>query len=60
MIWFGWILWHINHFRFSELNTVYTYILNIYYLVWSYGISTITKSSFIYIYIYMCVCVLIV
>ena len=42
MIWFGWVLWHINHCRlFHAKSSLYIYILNIYDLVGFYGISTI-------------------
>ena len=42
MIWFGWVLRHINHCRlFNATSSLYIYILNIYDLVWFYGISTI-------------------
>ena len=35
MIWFGWVLWHINHCRlFNAKFSLYTYILKIYDLVW--------------------------
>ena len=34
MIWFGWVLWHINHVGYLMPNPRYTYILNIYDLVW--------------------------
>ena len=34
MIWFGWILWHINYCRLLMPNPVFTYILSIYDLVW--------------------------
>ena len=32
--WFGWVLWHINHYRYLMPNPLYTYILNISDLVW--------------------------
>ena len=58
MIWFGWVLWHINHCRlFNAKSSLYIYILNIYDLVWFgfYGISTIVgylmQKSSLYIYI---------
>ena len=39
MIWFGWVLWHINHCRlFNAKSSLFIYI---YDLVWFYGISTI-------------------
>ena len=43
MIWFGWVLWHINHCRlFNAKSSVYIYIKYIGFgLVWFYGISTI-------------------
>ena len=34
MVWFGLVLWHINHCRLFNANPLYTYILNIYDLVW--------------------------
>ena len=44
----GWLLWYISHCRlFNAMpNPIYTYILNIYDLVWFglvgfYGISTV-------------------
>ena len=57
MIWFGWVLWHIDHCRFFNVkSSLYIYILDIYGLVWLgfYGISTILgnlMSSPIYTYI---------
>ena len=43
MIWFGLILWHINHCRlFNARSSWYIYIKYIWFgLVWFYGISTI-------------------
>ena len=43
MIWFGWVLWHINHYRlFNAKKTLYIYIKYILFcLVSFYGISTI-------------------
>ena len=42
MIWFVWLLWHINHCRlFNAKSYLHTYILNVYDLVGFYGISTI-------------------
>ena len=29
LIWFRWVLWHINQCRFLMPNPLYTYILNI-------------------------------
>ena len=42
MIWFGWVLWHINHCRlFNAKSFLYLYIKYIRFgLVWFYGIST--------------------
>ena len=55
MVWSGLVLWHINHCRlFNTKSSLYTYIFNIYDLVWFYGISTIagySMSSSLYIYI---------
>ena len=35
MIWFGWVLWYINHcWLFNAKPSLYIYILNIYDLVW--------------------------
>ena len=35
LVWLGWILWHINHCRlFNAKPFFFTYILNIYDLVW--------------------------
>ena len=35
MIWFGWVLWHINHCRlFNAKSPLYIYIKYIYDLVW--------------------------
>ena len=61
MIWFGWVLWHINHCGlFNAKSSLYIYILNIYDmigLVGLYGISTIVDhlmpNLYIYIYIYI-------
>ena len=43
MIWFGWVLWHINHCRlFNAKSSLYIYIKYIQIgLVGFYGISTI-------------------
>ena len=43
MIWFGWILWYINHYRlFNAKSSFYIYIKYIGFdLVGFYGISTI-------------------
>ena len=43
MIWFSWVLWHINHCRlFKAKSSLYTYIKYIWFgLVGFYGISTI-------------------
>ena len=43
MIWFGWVLWHINHCRlFNTKSSLYTYIKYIVFgFVGFYGISTI-------------------
>ena len=43
MIWFGWVLWHINYYRlFNAKSSLYIYIDYIVVgLVGFYGISTI-------------------
>ena len=43
MIWFGWVLWHINHCRlFKAKSSLYIYIEYTWFgLVGFYGISTI-------------------
>ena len=43
MIWFGWVLWHINHYRlFNAKSCLYIYIEYIRFdLIGFYGISTI-------------------
>ena len=43
MIWFGWVLWHINHCRlFNAKSSLYIYIKYIGFgLVGFYGISNI-------------------
>ena len=43
MIWFGWVLWHINHCRlFNAKSSLYIYIKYVWFgLVGFYGISTI-------------------
>ena len=46
MIWFGWVLWHINHCRlFNAKSSLYIhiYIYRMYMICWVgfYGISTI-------------------
>ena len=61
MIWFGWVLWHINDCRlFNAKFSLYIYIQYIWFgLLGFYGISTIIgylmpNSLYIYIYsIYM-------
>ena len=56
MIWFGLVLWHINHCRlFKAKSFLYIYIRYIWFgLVWFYGISTIVgylKPNPFYTYI---------
>ena len=56
MIWFGWVLWHINHCRLSNAkSSLYIYIKYIgFSLVWFYGISTIVDylmPNLLYTYI---------
>ena len=48
MIWFGWILWHINHCRiFNAKFSLYIYIKYIgFALVGFYGISTTVDYLF--------------
>ena len=29
VIWFGWVLWHVNHCRLFKAKSFYKYILNI-------------------------------
>ena len=44
MIWFGWLLWHINHCRLFNAKSslyIYIYIMKIYDLVGFYDISTV-------------------
>ena len=43
VIWFGWVIWHINPWRlFNAKSSLYIYIKYIWFsLVWFYGISTI-------------------
>ena len=43
MIWFGWVLWHINHCRlFNAKSSLYIYIKYIGFgLVGFYGITTL-------------------
>ena len=58
MIWFGWVLWHINHYRlFNAKSSLYIYIKYIGSdLVGFYSISTIVGYSMpnpLYIYIYI-------
>ena len=58
MIWFGWVLWHINHCRlFNDKSSLYIYIEYIGFgLVGFNGISTILgylMPNRIYIYIYL-------
>ena len=47
MIWFGWVLWHINHcWLFNAKSFLYIYIKYIGFgLVRFYGISTIVGYS---------------
>ena len=56
MIWFGWVLWHINHCRlFNAKSSLYIYIKYIGFgWVGFYGISTIVgylMSNPLYTYI---------
>ena len=57
MIWFGWVLWHINHCTlFNAKTSLYIYIYKIYiiWFGWVYGISTIISylmSKRLYTYI---------
>ena len=58
MIWFGWVLWHINHYwLFNAKSSLYIYIKYIWFgLVGFYGISTIVgylMSIPLYTYIYI-------
>ena len=58
MIWFGWVLWHINHFRlFNAKSTLYIYMKYIRFgLVGFFAISTIVRylmTNPLYIYIYI-------
>ena len=60
MIWFGWVLWHINNCRlFNAKSSLYIYIKYISFgLVRFYGMSTIVgyliqNPLYIYIYIYI-------
>ena len=48
MIWFGWVLWHINHCRlFNANSSLYIYIKYIWFgLGGFYGISTIVYIGF--------------
>ena len=34
MIWFGWVLWHINIVGYLIPNPLYMYKLNVYDFVW--------------------------
>ena len=34
LVWFGWVLWHINHCRLFNAKSFSTYTLSIYDLVW--------------------------
>ena len=57
-IWFGWVLWHINHCRlFNAKSSLYIYIKYIRFgLVRFYGISIIAgylMPNPLYIYIYI-------
>ena len=47
MIWFGWVLWHINYCRsFNAKSSLYVYIKCICFgLVGFYGISTVVVYS---------------
>ena len=56
MIWFGWVLWHINHCRvFNAKSSLYIYNKYIGFgLVGFYGISTIAgylMPNLLYTYI---------
>ena len=58
LVWYGMILWHINHCRLSNAkSSLYIYIKYIWFgLVWFYGISTIVgylMPNLLYIYIYI-------
>ena len=54
MIWFGWVLWHINHCRlFNAKSTLYIYIKYIQFgLVGFYGIVGYLMQNPIYTYIF--------
>ena len=61
MVWFDWVLWHINHCKFfNAKSSLYIYIKYIWFgLIGFYGISTIVSffnaKSSVYIYIkYKC------
>ena len=55
MIWFGWVLWHINHCSlFNAKSSLYIYIKYTFGLVEFYGISTMVgyvMSNPLYTYI---------
>ena len=44
MIWLGWFLWHINHFRlFNAISSLYIYIKYIWF--WIYFVDNIIKRT---------------
>ena len=56
MIWFGWLLWYINHCRLFNAKSSYTYIFNIYiiwfgWVLWHINYCRLfnAKSSYTYI-----------
>ena len=56
MIWYGWVLWHIDTYRlFNVMSRLYIYIKHVWFtLVGFYGTSTLVgylRSSLVYIYI---------
>ena len=56
MIWFGWVLWHINHCRlFHVKSSLYIYIKCMIWFDWVYSILTIVGyliSNHLYTHIY--------
>ena len=58
MIWFGWVLWHINHCRlFNAKSSLYIYIKYIYDLVWlgfmTYQPLQVIQCQVLFIHIYL-------
>ena len=49
MIWFGWVLWHINHCRLFNAKSCFIYILNTYDLLTHFVDIFLNKTELIFL-----------